>query len=71
MEIQTGEPPADGRYVGFRRCDSYQVKDWCEPVIATWAQGQWHTAFRVFGWIGPIPLAPWKELSRAQPEFDL
>lgn len=72
ITIQTGTPPKDGRYVGFRRCDSYQAKDWCEPVIVTWEDQRWHCAFHIFGWIGPIPLAPWKDLVNSEiQEFDL
>lgn len=57
MEIQVGQPQAEGRYVVFVCCQSAQVSDWCQPEIATWHGGRWHTRETVHGWIGPLPLA--------------
>lgn len=62
MEIQVGQPPADGRYVAFVQCASAQIPDWCEPVIATWHGGKWHLGEAVYGWIGPLPLAKGRDL---------
>lgn len=62
MKIQVGKPLVNGRYVVFVRCASHQVKDWCEPEIATWHDGLWHHGKHVHGWIGPLPLAHWKAL---------
>lgn len=58
---QIGDPPEEGRYVVFVRCESYQVKGWLEPEIATWHGGRWHCAKPVFAWIGPLPLCKWKD----------
>jgi hypothetical protein len=52
---RTGDPPEDGRYVVFAVCASQQVRDWCEPHIATWHGGRWHFHSPVLGWIGPLP----------------
>lgn len=41
MKIETGTPPADGRYVVFVRCEARQVNEWAEPIIAAW-----HGTFR-------------------------
>lgn len=38
MEIQTSKPTVEGRYVVYIQCASYQVRDWCEPIIATCAR---------------------------------
>lgn len=74
MKISVGDPTEEGRYVVFTRCDSLQVKDWCEPEIATWHGGQWHNRRYVHGWIGPLPLARFselKEMRRNRLEYDL
>lgn len=77
MKIQVGKPLDNGRYVVFVRCASPQIKDWCEPEIATWHDGLWHHGkAHVHGWIGPLPLARWKALvneanATEQPEWDL
>lgn len=74
MEIQTGQPQADGRYVAFVQCKS--VPDFCEPIIATWHGGRWHSDFLrpVLGWIGPLPVVTTSELldlADSKMEFDL
>lgn len=71
--ISVGQPPADGRYVVFVRCASRQVSDWCEPQIATWQGGRWHTFDPVYGWIGPLPATRCEALLNLQPkpEYDL
>lgn len=75
MEIQTSKPTVEGRYVVYIQCASYQVCDWCEPIIATWAGNRWHTHHGVFGWIGPLPVAhsgPLLDKIQAQQlEYDL
>lgn len=77
MKINVGLPKADGYYVAYVRCDSYQIKDWCQPIIVSWADGRWQTVKTVHGWIGPLPVAKWRPLldaaiaaERAM-EFDL
>lgn len=62
MKIQAGPPPSDGYYVAYVRCDSYQIKDWCQPIIVSWAFGKWQTVKHVHGWIGPLPAAKWRAL---------
>lgn len=74
MNIRTDKPEANGRYVVFVRCASSQVRDWCEPEIATWHDGFWHNGKHVYGWIGPLPLykVPPMDLTPALPtEYDL
>lgn len=56
LEIQTGDPPADGRYVVFTPCRAQQVREWCEPHIATWHGGKWIFYDPVWAWIGPLPV---------------
>lgn len=62
MKIQTGRPTLDGYYVVYVRCASYQIKDWCQPLIASWAFGKWQTVHTVHGWIGPLPPSRWRPL---------
>jgi hypothetical protein len=56
LEIQTGPPPAEGRYVVWMPCAARQVREWCEPSIATFHGGRWHSYEPVWGWIGPLPV---------------
>ncbi len=74
MDIQVGEPTVEGRYVVWTPCKAASARQWCEPSIATWHGGRWHTFEPVRGWIGPLPLcnAP-PRLSEAQfkSEYDL
>lgn len=56
LEIQIGDPPANGRYVVWMPCKSLQVREWCEPSIATWYDGRWHTYDPVWAWVGPLPV---------------
>lgn len=60
LEIQTGTPPADGRYVVWMPCAARQVREWCEPSIQTWQGGRWHHAEPVHCWIGPLPVVNMK-----------
>jgi hypothetical protein len=71
LEPQKGAPTEEGRYVAFVRCGSYQVKDWLEPEIATWASGRWHNYHHVFAWLGPLPLCKWADFKGSPLEFDL
>lgn len=71
LEIQTGNPPTDGRYVAFVRCQGRQVADWFEPIIATWHGGRWHCGRMVFGWIGPLPVGKCIDLIETPAEYDL
>lgn len=56
LEIQVGDPPESGRYVVYLACRPVQIREWCEPSIATWYGGKWHTYETVWGWIGPLPV---------------
>lgn len=56
LEINVGEPPEPGRYVVWTPCKALQVREWCEPSIATWHDGHWHSYEPVWGWIGPLPV---------------
>ena len=69
MELRTGNPIEEGRYIVFSRCESYQVKAWCEPSIATWHGGKWHFRWTVWGWIGPLPVVRWDHFKKQ--EYDL
>lgn len=71
MKVQRGTPPEEGRYVVYVRCESYQVKAWLEPEVATWAWGRWHNSRHVFAWIGPLPLCKWADFKGPEMEFDL
>jgi hypothetical protein len=68
VKLETGNPTEEGRYVAFVQCTSGQVREWAEPIIATWHGGRWHCAKTVYGWAGPIP--PLK-LAAFQMEYDL
>ena len=56
LEIQTGTPPEEGRYVVWTPCEALQVREWCETSIALWHGGRWHTYWPVWAWIGPLPV---------------
>ena len=56
MDIQTGTPPESGRYVVWFPCASLQIREWCEPAIATFHGGRWHTVNEPLAWIGPLPV---------------
>lgn len=56
LEIQVGDPPDEGRYVVYHPCAALQIREWCEPEIATWHGGKWHARYPVWGWIGPLPV---------------
>lgn len=56
LEIQIGDPPEPGRYVVWMPCQALQVREWCEPSIATYHDGRWHTRWPVWAWIGPLPV---------------
>ena len=84
MEIQTGNPPSEGRYVAFVCCKGRQVSEFFEPIIATWHGGRWHCMPMVYGWIGPLPVGKCFDLIAAasidralenletpKPEYDL
>ena len=55
MNIETGTPSKDGRYVVLIQCLPTSCADWVEPIIAAWFDGKWNCPMRVFGWAGPIP----------------
>lgn len=56
MEIRTGDPSVEGRYVVWKPSASRQISDWCEPSIATWHGGKWHSFDAVHCWTGPLPV---------------
>lgn len=74
LEVQVGTPPVDGRYVVYTPCKALQIREWCEPSIATWQGGRWHAYEPVWGWVGPLPVVHGndclKKLEPA-PEYDL
>lgn len=61
LKISVGDPPKEGRYVVYHPCASHQVREWCEPSIATWHGGRWHSFDPVWAWIGPLPVVHSKE----------
>lgn len=72
LEISTGSPKVEGRYVVFIQCDPAGAREWVEPVIMTWSSSKWHTTFlkrKICGWIGPLPVM--KVSAFPQPEYDL
>lgn len=73
FEIQTGIPPVDGRYVVWTPCKALSARQWCEPSIATWHGGHWHSFEPVWGWIGPLPVCNQAILNAVQfkAEYDL
>lgn len=71
MEIRTGNPPVEGRYLVFVRCQGRGVSDWVEPVIDTWHGGRWHGFRKVLGWFGPIPPLTSRDMLANCPEYDL
>lgn len=56
LEIQTGTPPEEGRYVVFTPCAALSAREYCEPSIATWHGGRWHSYDPPWAWIGPLPV---------------
>ena len=56
LEIQTGPPPEDGRYVVWTPCAARQAREWCEPSIALWHGGKWHSYDPPWAWVGPLPV---------------
>lgn len=56
LEISVGDPPVEGRYVVWTPCKALQAREWCEPSIATWHDGQWAFREPVWAWIGPLPV---------------
>lgn len=72
LEIQTGEPSVDGRYVVWTPCKAISAREWCEPSIATWQGGRWHSYEPVWAWIGPLPVVHGNDCLKAvKPEYDL
>lgn len=77
LEISVGQPPEEGRYVIFTPCAALGARHFCEPSIATWQGGRWHTFNPPWGWIGPLPVIHGDELLKKQrpispqPEYDL
>lgn len=65
LEISVGDPPENGRYVVWHPCAARQVREWCEPSIATFHNGQWHTFHPVWAWIGPLPVVHGNDCPKA------
>lgn len=76
LEISVGDPPVEGRYVVYHPCDAWQIREWCEPEIATWHDGHWHCRHPVWVWIGPLPVVHGNDCLKKFPvepakEYDL
>jgi hypothetical protein len=56
LEISVGTPPENGRYVVWYPCAALQIREWCEPAIATFHGGRWHTVNPPWAWLGPLPV---------------
>lgn len=72
MNLNTGTPTIEGRYVVYVRCRP--TPEYCEPIIRTWAGGKWHCDQEVYGWIGPLPVTTVSHLESRAPkntEYDL
>lgn len=56
MDIQRGQPQAEGRYLIF--VQGVGASEWCEPKIGLWHKGKWHLPMSepVYGWVGPLPV---------------
>lgn len=59
MNLETGNPKFDGRYVVYVE----GVLGWLEPKIVMWSKNRWHFLHSteaypdpVFSWIGPLPI---------------
>ena len=46
----------EGRYLVWTPCAALQVREWCEPSIATFHNGRWHTYDPPWAWFGPLPV---------------
>lgn len=53
MEIQTGSPTVNGRYVAFTADRIYKL--WATPTIAVFHEGRWDIGRPVYAWLGPLP----------------
>jgi hypothetical protein len=71
LEIQVGTPPVEGRYVVWTPCRALQVREWCEPSIASFHDGRWHAYEPVWGWIGPLPVVHGNDCLVKQREQEL
>jgi hypothetical protein len=71
LEVQVGEPPEPGRYVVYKPCAALQVREWCEPSIASWHDGRWHSYEPVWGWIGPLPVVHGNDCLKKMPTFHM
>jgi hypothetical protein len=47
------------------------AREWCEPSIATWHGGRWHSYDPVWGWIGPLPVVHGNDCLKKMREYDL
>jgi hypothetical protein len=53
VKIETGDPPADGRYIIWQAIEN---SNFAEPKVADRLRGNWLWHNRVLGWFGPLPL---------------
>lgn len=76
MNVETGKPNFEGRYVGYIE----GVLGWLQPQILTWSKGAWHFHLssqrvdcEVFGWVGPLPVLqkPGSKTAEPSTEYDL
>jgi hypothetical protein len=70
LKIQTGTPPRAGAYVVWTPCKALQAREWCEPSIATWQGGRWHTYDPPWAWIGPLPVVHGNDCFQMSPVED-
>lgn len=69
MEIQRGQPQAEGRYLVF--VQGVGGSEWCEPKIGLWHKERWHMMEPVHGWIGPLPVMRCRDFFQLAQAFDL
>lgn len=68
VNLETGTPSVDGRYVVYVQAASHQIRDWCEAKLATWHKGRWDLGVPVFYFAGPLPAM---KIPKLKPEWDL
>jgi hypothetical protein len=66
MQIETGNPEIEGRYVVFVQCAARTAAEYCEPVIASWFNGRFDICVTDYGWIGPLPVVRCETLMKQE-----
>lgn len=56
MNIQRGNPAAEGRYIAYIPSRCHSSSGWSEPILTTWHGGRWHHIEPTLCWIGPLPV---------------